>query len=141
MPSQVSLEKQEYYGYRHNAFWKIIQLLSKCDDFKNYQHKLDTLLNLKIALWDVCYSCVRPGSSDLNIRQEAPNDISQLIQQYPNIKAIFFNGKKAEQLFGKYFDQINRPIFYLPSTSPANARVSFSLKLIQWERLMKYIKD
>ena len=24
MPSAVSLEKQEYYGYAHNRFWKIM---------------------------------------------------------------------------------------------------------------------
>ena len=29
MPSVTSLEKQEYYGYRHNRFWKI---MSACFD-------------------------------------------------------------------------------------------------------------
>ena len=85
-------------------------------------------------MWDVCQSCVRPGSLDLNIKNEAPNKVHNMCQQYPSLKSIIFNGKKSEQLYNKYFDKIKGiDYFTCLSTSPANAAYSFEEKLKNWK--------
>jgi len=37
--------------------------------------------------------CNRTGSRDSTIANELPNDIPKLLEDYPKINAIFFNGK------------------------------------------------
>ena len=40
MPSITSLEKQEYYGFKHNRFWKIISAYFQIE-FNSYEEKTD----------------------------------------------------------------------------------------------------
>ena len=40
MPSVTSLEKQEYYGFKHNRFWKIIASYFQ-ESFSSYEDKVD----------------------------------------------------------------------------------------------------
>ncbi len=139
MPGVKSLEKQEYYGHERNAFWKIIYSLFKEELTNDYSHKQAFLLQHNIALWDVLKACYREGSSDSNIKNPIPNDFEKLLKQYPNIKAIYFNGELAEKLFKKFVrrihSDINIPMYRLPSTSPANA-IKFEQKFEQWEKIL-----
>ncbi len=139
MPGEDLLRKQQYYAHSRNLFWKLLGGVIGKDFPHDYNDKKQLLLNNGIALWDVCYSCVREGSLDSNIMDEAPNDLSGFIETHPNIKAIAFNGQKAAKLFAKYFGSIvNVRVMVLPSTSPANAGVSMEEKVKQWGKVKQY---
>lgn len=143
MPGVKSLEKQEYYGHERNAFWKIIYWLFDNELKNDYSHKKAFLLKHNIALWDVLKACYREGSSDSNIKNPIPNDFEGLFIQYPNIKAIYFNGEPAEKLFKRFVSKtlgdINIPMYRLPSTSPANA-IKFEQKFDRWQLILLGLK-
>ena len=95
------------------------------------------LIDGHVAVWDVCKTAHRPGSLDSSIRHPKPNDFAAFLEGHPRIKLICFNGAKAAELFGETRESLDRThpkMQYrtLPSTSPANARMSFSEKLASW---------
>ena len=66
------------------------------------------------------------GASDASITNAQPNDLSQIIKNAP-IQAIITTGVKAGQLYHRLCEPVTgMPCSVLPSTSPANSRVSFS---------------
>jgi len=143
MPSVKSLEKQQYYGNKRNHFWQIIYRLFGREMEEDYDKRKAFLLEHNIAVWDVLKSCDREGSSDSKIINPVPNDFVVFFNQYTNIKAVFFNGSKAEQLFNKLvlakYSVREGLIFYrLPSTSPANMML-LSDKLRHWQIILNYI--
>jgi len=87
----------------------------------NYQEKLQILLNNKFALWDVIESCSREGSLDTDIKNDMPNNIPELLRQFPKIKGIILNGSKAYSAFKKHFPELLKQYkcYKSPSTSPA----------------------
>lgn len=133
-PGEESLRKREYYGHPRNQFWKILSDIIG-DDFvsSNYDTKRKLLLKNRIGLWDVIATCKREGSLDSNIKEEEVNDFSKL--KIPNLKAVFFNGKKAASK-SDLLKHLNVPIHVLPSTSPANA-IRYDKKLKEW-KLIKF---
>ncbi len=138
MPGPMALRKQEYYGFTGNHFWKIIFHWSGVKKLLTYPEKKRLLKEKGIALWDVFKSCKREGALDSAIQCANHNDIPGLLKQYPNIKALFLNGRTAEKVFLKNFSQaVKIPFYYLPSTSPANASVSFSKKLESWSAILQ----
>jgi len=144
MPSVKSLENQQYYGNKQNQFWKIIYGLFNKDVAGDYENRKIFLLNHHIAIWDGLKSCDREGSSDSKIINPVPNDFKTFFNQYPDIKVVFFNGSKAEELFRKLvIGKMNLKeglLFYrLPSTSPANA-IRFKDKLDQWKVILPYLR-
>jgi hypoxanthine-DNA glycosylase len=138
MPGEESLRKQEYYAYNRNHFWKIIFSLTNSEPTDVFEEKRALLLKNKIALWDVLETCDREGSLDSKIKNPIPNDFKQLFKSYPCIEKIYFNGKKAEQLFKsliiKDLEDSNFVYDVLPSTSPANT-MKFEVKLEQWKKV------
>lgn len=149
MPGAESLRKGEYYAHEDNLFWDIIYRVCKPDwpitELVNadFIDKKRVLLDNGIALWDVLGICDRKGSQDKHIRNEVRNDFSAFFIQYPQLKYIFFNGKKAEEYFteAKYGEQIfkGRQFKQLPSTSPSNTMNSFYI-LKEWMQLRTLIK-
>ena len=75
---------------------------------------------------------------DSNIKKETPNDVDNLLINYPSINVIGFNGKKSESMYKKFF-KLNRSIKYvsLPSSSPANMAISFEDICLRWIELFK----
>lgn len=144
MPGIQSLEKREYYGNERNAFWKIIFSLFQQEISNSYEHKKAFLLQHKIALWDVLKACDREGSSDNNIKKPIPNDFDGFFEQYPSIRAIYFNGEPAEKFFkklvGKKWEDSGMSFHRLPSTSPANA-VKFEQKLQDWKPILLMLES
>jgi hypoxanthine-DNA glycosylase len=136
MPGEESLRQQEYYAYSRNHFWKIIFSLTSSGPTDIFEEKKQILLNNKIALWDVLETCDREGSLDSKIKNPIPNNFNKLFKIYPQIEKVFFNGKKAEQLFRSFvldkIDSSTLEFFVLPSTSPANT-MRFEDKLAQWK--------
>ena len=102
-----------------------------------YKDRLKTLKKSGVALWDVCAECVRPGSLDSAIARESvtANDFAGLFLRCPKICAAFFNGQAAARLFHAYVlptPGAKLEFVTLPSTSPANAGISFAEKLGAW---------
>ena len=58
MPSVTSLERRQYYGYRHNRFWPI---LSACFSMPidTYEQKKEIILRHHLVLWDVIHASER----------------------------------------------------------------------------------
>ena len=133
MPSVSSLEKQEYYGYAHNSFWKILHHVYDMP-INDYDEKKKILYEKQILLWDVIGECEREGSLDSAIRNEKVNDIGALIIRYSTIRKVICNGKKAYNLYQRYFSDINIPCIYLPSTSNANRSIKEEKLFELWEQ-------
>ncbi|TRX15945.1 DNA-deoxyinosine glycosylase [Flavobacterium franklandianum] len=134
MPGAQSLALQQYYGHPRNAFWKIIFSVLETPFATDYEQRKSILLENRIALWDVLEACVREGSLDSAIEQEVPNDFDSFLKAHLNIKHIYFNGQKAANFFKQHIavsDSYHQAT--LPSTSPANAGMSFEKKLLEWE--------
>jgi len=139
IPGVKSLEKQQYYGHPQNKFWKIIFELFEEEFTDNYNYRIQILKQNHIALWDVIDSCERKGSLDSEIKNEEANQIEELLENYPNIKAIFCNGGKSyknlQKILGKNY---KIPVFLLPSTSPLHT-VSFEKKLEEWKKIKMHL--
>lgn len=141
IPGVKSLEKQQYYAHPQNKFWKIIFELLHEEFTDDYAKKLEILKKYHIALWDVIDSCERKGSLDSEIKNEEANQIAELLEEYPNVKAIFCNGGKSyknlQKLLGKNYIL---PIYQLPSTSPLHT-VSFEKKFEEWKRILEFLGE
>ena len=144
LPSDKSINLNEYYGKKTNQFWNIISLVFEKQkiDFENYSEKIQFLKEHHIALWDVYCSAERMGSLDTNIKNGKFNDIKKLLNTYTNIQTILVNGKKAETAFKKYMKNrnIDYKYKYVPSSSSANTKYTVLEKAGFWKRAMFELK-
>lgn len=141
MPGEVSLQMQQYYAHPRNAFWRIMSELIGFDVHADYPSRLQGLLSAGIGLWDTLRNCDRPGSLDSAIVRDSMevNDFEALFAEHPGITRVFFNGAKAERVFlRRVASAVDFPVdcTRLPSTSPANAAVSYSAKLRAWRAVL-----
>ena len=136
-PSVKSREEGFFYGHPQNRFWKVTSRVFGEELPVTIDEKKAFLIRNHIAVWDVIGSCEIEGSSDSSIRNVTVNDLSVILGT-ADIRAIFLNGKKAEQYYLKYlFPVLKRDAVCLPSTSPANAAWSLDKLTDAW----KIIKD
>ena len=141
MPGVESLKQQQYYAHPRNAFWDIMGEFFGAHRQLAYPQRLQQLVSHRVALWDVAKHCVRPGSLDSSIRHDTvvANDFAALFAVCPHITQVFFNGAKAAELFRRLViknAQLQLPdieTHQLPSTSPANARMTLEQKVRAWE--------
>ena len=141
-PGVASLQANFYYAHPRNAFWPIMTALTGESIEKQQQSALNQarrrlLINNRIALWDVLASCRRPGSLDSAIVRgsEQPNDFGEFLQTHPAIEAIACNGQAAFKLFtSRVLPEVkfDKDLIALPSTSPANARMTLAQKTEHW---------
>lgn len=142
MPGIKSLEQQEYYAHPQNRFWRLLALLLQEDVPQDYSAKQALLHKHHLALWDTLGYCERDGSLDSNIKNEAPNAVVELAGELPHLQAVVCNGGKAGAAFKKYFvkkmpEQVR--FFYLPSTSPANARLRLENLAEHWQVILQFL--
>lgn len=138
-PSIASFEHSFYYAHSRNAFWPIIEMIFNVILSDN-EAKTTFCLTHQIGLWDVIGSCERENSSDTNLKGIVPNDFETLLHNYPNIKVLAFTGKKAFDLFEKYFKNMEIEKVLLPSTSPAHASMTRDEKTALYKTfLQKYL--
>lgn len=140
MPSVRSLADAQYYAHPRNAFWPIM-----CHLFHqpagDYPQRCQMLRDHHIALWDVLYSCVRPGSADSDIREEIPNDFDSFLQAHPTVRVVVFNGKGAQRLWKKHvFLTRPMPTLCFAATSPAYT-LPFEQKLDGWRPLLELLRE
>ena len=142
MPGEASLKQAQYYANPRNLFWEIIAALFNFDHHADYSQRATQLISNRIALWDVIGSCERQGSLDSSICSSSikVNNFIELFRDYPSISYVYFNGTKAKTEFYKRVlpdltELHNLELILLPSTSPANARMSRDEKITQWSKL------
>jgi double-stranded uracil-DNA glycosylase len=143
LPGQKSLQMQQYYAHPQNAFWKLIEQLFGVPSPLPYTRRVKILTDHGIALWDVLAAAERPGSLDSSIVHATArtNDFAAFFRSHPQIRRVFFNGRKAEEIYrrsvlpglGSEFEELSYEC--LPSTSPAHAGMTFSKKLAAWKKI------
>lgn len=124
MPSPKSRETGFYYGHPRNRFWKVIAEVCGEAVPQTREEKIKLALSHYIAVWDVLAGCDIRGAEDSSIRNPVPNDMG-VILNHAQIQAVFTTGTKAYQLYQKYcYPKTGMKAQNLPSTSPANCRIS-----------------
>lgn len=145
MPGQESLRQRQYYAFPHNQFWPIMGALFGAGGDLPYPKRVRVLLERGVAVWDVLKSCEREGSLDGDIRPETEraNDLRRFLRAHAGIRAVFFNGGKAESAFRRHVRPRLGPraarlrFERLPSTSPAHAGLPRAAKLKAWRRVRR----
>ena len=142
LPGQKSLQMQQYYAHPQNAFWKLMEELLGATSPLPYNSRVKILTDHGIALWDVLATAERPGSLDSSIVPASVrvNDFATFFRAHPQIRRVFFNGRKAEDLYRRLvlpeLETVAEVSYEcLPSTSPAHAGMSFARKLEFWARI------
>ncbi|MBC8212173.1 MAG: DNA-deoxyinosine glycosylase [Gammaproteobacteria bacterium] len=146
MPGVISLNRQQYYAHPRNQFWAIMSELLGLRWDDDYAVRIAQLKTQPLILWDVLRACQRKGSLDSAIAANdlLANDITGLLELYPEVSMIAFNGAAAE----KYFQRLvakhlssakHMQLVRLPSTSPANAGKNFQQKLLEWRVIQGYL--
>jgi hypoxanthine-DNA glycosylase len=143
-PGRISLEKNEYYAHDRNRFWPMCANALGVAGSTSYAARQTLAIANRIALWDVLESCERRGSLDSRIVRgsEIPNNFDRFIARHRQLTTILFNGRKAASLFSRfvvpreYWTDLGLVLEVLPSTSAANAAVSFEALTRQWSKAM-----
>ena len=138
-PGVASLAARQYYAHPRNQFWPLLSavLNDRLIDLP-YPQRLQRLSMRGIGLWDVIASCNRSGSLDSAIRGALANDFAFLKQCCPQLSLVCFNGKAAAR-FASEFGDAGYQTLTLPSSSPANAQLSFAQKLAIWRHIQSEI--
>jgi double-stranded uracil-DNA glycosylase len=142
LPGDASLAAQHYYAHPTNQFWWLLgtaigEDLASLD----YEQRLDRLAARRIGLWDVIASATRRGSLDQAIRDAQHNRIEHLLHEFPDLRAIAFNGATASGVGRKL---IGEPppgvaLIDLPSSSAANTK-PFAEKAESWSALAEFLE-
>jgi hypoxanthine-DNA glycosylase len=143
MPGEKSLQENQYYAHPHNRFWPLMGELFGAGTELAYPERAAKLIERRIAVWDVLKHCRRDGSLDTAIcpASQVVNDFAGFFALHPQLRAVFFNGRKAEMLFRKGVAPVLKQrleglaLLALPSTSPANASVSAAAKREAWQQI------
>lgn len=139
MPSPKSRETGFYYGHPRNRFWKVVADVCGEEVPQTIEDKTAFALRNRIAVWDVLAGCEIKGADDSSIRNPKANDMN-IILEHADIQAIFTTGKKAAQLYQKYcYPKTDMQAVCLPSTSPANCRMSYEELLEEYKVIRKYL--
>ncbi len=139
IPSPKSREQGFYYGHPRNRFWKVLAHVLGEKEPQTTEQKKEMVLKHHVALWDVLASCSIEGASDSSIRDVVPNDMN-VILSLADIKAVFTTGTKATALYQKYCEsKCGKACIGLPSTSPANCRVSDEELLKAYRKILDYL--
>lgn len=132
-PGAASLQAQQYYAHPRNQFWALLSAAIRTDlQGLDYPQRLACLLQNGIGLWDVIAGCQRAGSLDSAIRDARANPVEWLRHQCPDLQRVYFNGKTSGK-FAPQFAAAGYATGVLPSSSPANAQLSFAQKLVLWQ--------
>lgn len=142
LPGDASLAAQRYYAHPTNQFWRLLgaaigEELQELD----YEARLRRLAERRIGLWDVIASASRRGSLDQAIREAEHNRIEHLLRDFPDLRAIAFNGGTAAAVGRMLIGELPAGITLveLPSSSAANTR-AFAEKAVVWSRLGQFIE-
>ena len=141
LPGDASLNARRYYAHSTNQFWRLVaSAIGEELQALPYDERLARLAERRIGLWDVIGSAARRGSLDQAIRDAQHNRIEHLLHDFPDLKAIAFNGATAS-LAGRRLIE-DRPaitLIDLPSSSAANTR-PFAEKAQAWSVIGEFVR-
>jgi hypoxanthine-DNA glycosylase len=124
-PSPKSREQAFFYGHPRNRFWSVIAAVLGEDAPSSVEQKRAFCARNRIALWDVLSEVEIAGASDASIKNPVANDLSPILAAAP-IEAIFCTGSTSGRYYRKLIEPVlGVPATVLPSTSPANAAMTF----------------
>ena len=137
-PSVKTREYGFFYGHPQNRFWPLLERIFNVKLSIDIEERRAFLLKHNIAVYDVIYQCDIIGSSDANIQNVIPSDLSRIFNE-ADIKKVFCNGGTSYRFYKKYQEKkTGFKAIQLPSTSPANARYSIDDLYSQWKIISKY---
>jgi len=142
LPGDASLAARRYYAHPSNQFWRLLgSAIGEELQPLEYDQRLERLAERRVGLWDVIASATRRGSLDQAIREAAHNRIEHLLHDFPELKAIAFNGAAAAAAGRRLIGGPPRCIALidLPSSSAANTR-AFDEKAEAWSRLGQFVR-
>ena len=130
-PSPLSRERGEYYGHPRNQFWRLLfGVFAVPYETPDYARKKAVLFANGVAIWDVISECEPEGALDSGIKNPVYNTaLPEFIAEH-GIRNVLFNGNNAYECYRRNIGATERNV--LPSSSPANARLSFEEKLRMW---------
>ena len=140
LPGDASLAARRYYAHPTNQFWRLLgHALGEDLPALDYEARLARLAERRVGLWDVIASAARRGSLDQAIRLAQHNRVAHLLHNYPELRAIAFNGSTAAAAGRKLIGQPppNIALIDLPSSSSANTR-PFAHKAEAWASLREF---
>jgi TDG/mug DNA glycosylase family protein len=124
-----------------------------------YEARSALLLEARVAVWDVLRAAERPGSLDADISAPVTNDFATFFARHPAVRTVFFKGTKARALWARnvapalpaglepaevapaLLAGLDLRLVTLPSTSPANAALTFADKLAAWQVVRDAVGD
>ena len=113
-PSPKSREQAFFYGHPQNRFWRVIAAVLDRPVPMTVDEKRDVLAEVDIE-----------GASDASIRNPRANDLAPILASAP-IERIFCTGATAGRYYHRLIEpELGIPATVLPSTSPANAAMTF----------------
>jgi hypoxanthine-DNA glycosylase len=142
LPGDASLAARRYYAHPTNQFWRLLgQAIGEELQSLDYEDRLRRLADRRIGLWDVVASASRRGSLDQAIREAEHNQVQHLLYDFPQLRAIAFNGATAagigRRLIGEAPSHVT--LIDLPSSSAANTR-AFADKTGAWAVLGQFVR-
>ena len=139
LPGEASLAARRYYAHPTNQFWRLLgSAIEEPLQELDYEQRLERLAERRIGLWDVIASAAREGSLDQAIRNSGHNPLDRLRSDFPDVKAIAFNGGTASTAGRRLLPvDADVAILNLPSSSAANTR-PFAEKAAIWAALRQY---
>jgi hypoxanthine-DNA glycosylase len=142
LPGDASLAERRYYAHPTNQFWRLLGgAIGEELQPLAYEQRLDRLADRRIGLWDVIASAARRGSLDQSIREAQHNRIDHLLHDFPDLRAIAFNGSTASvagrKLIGEQLPGLT--LIDLPSSSAANTK-SIEEKARAWAVLDQFVR-
>ena len=142
LPGDASLAARRYYAHPTNQFWRLLGgAIGEELQPLPYDERLRRLAERRIGLWDVIASASRRGSLDQAIREAEHNRIEHLLHDFPDLRAIAFNGSTAAAA-GRRLIGAPPPVLTLidlPSSSAANTR-AFEDKAAAWAALGQLVR-
>ena len=141
LPGDASLAARHYYAHPTNQFWRLLgSAIGEALQPLSYEQRLRRLAQRRIGLWDVIASAARRGSLDQAIREAEHNRIEHLLHEFPELRAIAFNGSTASaagrKLIGEPPPEVR--LVDLPSSSAASTR-PFAEKAAAWAVLRDFV--
>lgn len=142
LPGDASLAARRYYAHPANQFWRLVgHAIGEDLQSRDYEARLELLARRGIGLWDVIASAKRPGSLDQAIRLAEHNQLARLLEDFPDLRAIAFNGTTAasagRRLFGEPTPGV--ALLDLPSSSAANTS-PLEQKALAWSRIADFLE-
>ena len=124
MPSPKSREIGFYFGNPQNRFLACYGRSLGREALESSEEKIRFCHLHHVAICDVLKACDIIGASDASIENPVPNDIASLLEQ-TNIVQIYTLGGMATRLYHRHIEPTTHlAATSLPSTSPANARMT-----------------